>query len=67
MGLGEAAVPVEVGPQRGQPDQPGRAGERGAFSSGELGGGFGLPSSRHIAFKHAVGPTFSGQKPDFNT
>ena len=26
-GHGEAAVPVEVGPERGQPDQPGGAGE----------------------------------------
>ena len=66
MGCGEAAVAVEIGPQRGQPNQPGRASERGAFSSGEFGGGFGSPSSRHNVFNNAVGPTFSGQKPDFN-
>ena len=34
MGHGEAAVPVEVGPERGQPDQPGRAGEMGVYPSG---------------------------------
>ena len=70
-GRGGTAVPAEVGPPRGQPDQPGRAGERGAFergafASGEFGGGFTLPSSRHFAFKHASGPTFSGKRSDFN-
>ena len=33
-GHGEAAVPVEVGPERDQPDQPGRAGEMGVYPSG---------------------------------
>ena len=32
-GHGEAAVPVDVGPERCQPDQPGRAGEKGAYPS----------------------------------
>ena len=35
-GHGEAAVPVEVGPERGQTDQPGRAREIGVHPSGEL-------------------------------
>ena len=39
-GRREAAVPVEVGPARGQPDQPRRAGEWDAFPGGELGGNF---------------------------
>ena len=39
-GRREAAVPVEVGPARGQPDQPRRAGEWDAFPGGELGGSF---------------------------
>ena len=30
---GEAAVPVEVGPERDHPDQPGRAGEMGVYPS----------------------------------
>ena len=47
-------------------DQPGRGGGRGSFSSGELVGGFGVLSSIHIAFKHAVGLTVSGQKPYLN-
>ena len=66
MARGQAAANVEVGPQRGQPCHPARAGERGAFSSVEFGSIMGLPSSRHIAFKHAVGPTVSGQESDFN-
>ena len=33
-GHGEAAVPVVVGPERDQPDQPGRAGEMGVYPSG---------------------------------
>ena len=32
-----ASVPVEVGPARGQPDQPRGAGEWGSYPSGELG------------------------------
>ena len=66
MGRGEAVIPVDVGPQRSQPDQSGRAGESVAFSRGEFGVGFRLPSSQPIAFKHAVRPTFSGQKPDLS-
>ena len=50
MGFGEAAVLIEVGPEKGQPDQPGRAGEMGAYPSGEF-DGFGLPSSR-LAYTH---------------
>ena len=34
-----AAVPVEVGPARGQPDQPRGAGEWGSYPGGELGVG----------------------------
>lgn len=37
-GHGETAVPVEVGPVRGQPNQPGRAEHRGAYPSSMLGG-----------------------------
>ena len=48
-GHGGTASPVEVGPPRGQPDQPERTGEWGAFPGGELGGGFNLPPSRHLA------------------
>ena len=43
----EAAVPVEVGPARGQPDQPRRAVEWDAYPGGELGGGYDLPLCRH--------------------
>ena len=35
-GHGEAVVPVEVGPERDQPDQPGRPGEMGAYLSGDF-------------------------------
>ena len=35
---GETALSVEVGRLRGQPDQPGRAGERGPYLSGDSGG-----------------------------
>ena len=48
-GRREAAVPVEVGPARGQPDQPRRAGEWDAFPGGVLGGSFDMPISRHLA------------------
>ena len=60
-GRGEVAVPIEVGPESGQPDQTGRAGEMGVYliNSGEFDGGFGLPSSR-LPCKHPS--TFSGQK-----
>ena len=34
MGHGEAGVPVEVGPERDQPDQPGKAGEMSVYPSG---------------------------------
>ena len=33
IGRGETAVPVDAGPEREQPDQPGRAGEKGAYPS----------------------------------
>ena len=31
IGRGETTAPVEACPERGQPDQPGRAGEKGAY------------------------------------
>ena len=62
-----AAVPVEVGPARGQPDHPRRAGERDAFPGGELGGSFDMPISRHFAYKYNTAPVFSGLKPEFTT
>ena len=61
MGRGQAAAPVEVGLERGQPDQSGRAGEMDVCPSGEFDGGFGLPSSC-LAYKHPS--TFSGLKED---
>ena len=64
-GRREAAVPVEVGPARGQPDQPRRAGEWDAFPGGELGGNFDMPISRHLAYKYNTAPVFSGLKPEF--
>ena len=60
-----AAVPVEVGPARGQPDQPRRAGEWDSYPGGELGGGYELPLPRHLAFKHTATPSCSGLKPEF--
>ena len=66
-GRREAAVPVEVGPARGQPDQPRRAGEWDAFPGGELGGSFDMPTSRHLAYKYNTTPVFSGLKPEFIT
>ena len=66
-GRGGTALPFEVGPPRGQPDQPGRTGEWGAYPGGELDGGFDLPLSRHLAFKHTPVPSFSGLKPEFNS
>ena len=59
------AVPVEVGPIRGQPDQQRRAGEWDTYPGGESGRGHDLPLSRHTAFKHTPVPLFSGQKPAF--
>ena len=41
-----------------------KAGEWDTYPGGELEGGYDLPSSRHIASKHTVGPTFSVQKSD---
>ena len=60
-----AAVVVEVDPARGQPDQQRRAGEWDTYPGGELGGGYDLPLSRHIAFKHTAVPLFNEQKPEF--
>lgn len=34
----KTVIPVEVGPARGQPDQPERPGERGTPPRGEVGG-----------------------------
>ena len=65
MGRRGAAVPVEVGPAGGQPDQQRRAGEWDTYPGGKLGGGYDLPLSRHIAFKHTAVPSISGQKPVF--
>ena len=61
-GRRRAAVPVEVGPARGHPDQPRRAGEGDAYPDGELVGGYDLPLSRHLAFRHNAVPSFSGLK-----
>ena len=44
------AAPVEIGPAKGQPDQERMAGEWDTCTGGELGGGYDLPLSRHIAF-----------------
>ena len=57
-----AAVPVEVGPATGQPDQQRRAGEWDSYVCGELGGGYDLLLSRHLASKPTA---FSGQNPEF--
>ena len=59
------AVLVEVGPARGQPDQPRGAGEWGPYPGGELGVGYDMPLSRLLALKHTVVPQFSGKKPEF--
>ena len=58
------AVPVEVGPARSQPDQPGGAGEWGSYPGGELGVGYDMPLPR-LALKHTAVPQFSGKKPEF--
>ena len=59
-----AAVPVEVGPARGQPDQPRGAGEWGSYPGGELGVGYDMPLPR-LALKQTAVPRFSGKKPNF--
>ena len=61
-----AAVPVDVGPARGQPDQQSGAGEWGTYPDVGLGIGYDLPLSR-LALKHTAVPSFSGKKPDFPT
>ena len=63
-GRREAAVPVEVGPARGQPDHPRGAGEWGSYPGGELGVGYDMPLPR-LALKHTAVPQFSGKKPEF--
>ena len=62
-GRGEAAVPVEVGPARGQPDQRRGAGEWGSYPGGELGVGYDMPLPR-LALKHTAVPQFSGKSPN---
>ena len=57
-----ASVPVEVCLARGQPDQQRTAGEWNAYPDGELGGGYNVPLSRHLALKHTAVPSFSGLK-----
>ena len=61
-----AAVPVEVGPARGQPDQPRGAGEWESYPGGELGVGCDMPLSRLLALEHTAAPQFSGKNPEFN-
>ena len=56
-----AAVAVEVGPARGQPDQQRSAGEWDTYPGGEFGGGYDPPLSRHIAFKLTPVPSLSGR------
>ena len=62
-GRWEAAVPVEVSPARGQPDQQGGAGEWGSYPGGELGVGYDMLLPR-LALKHTAVPQFSGNKPE---
>ena len=64
-GRREAAVPVEVGPARGHPNQPRGAGEWGSYPGGELGAGYDVPLSRLLARKHTAAPQFSGKRPEF--
>ena len=59
-----AAVPVEVGPARGQSDQQREAGEWGTYPGGELGIGYDMPLSR-LALKYTAVPSLSGKKLDF--
>ena len=63
-GRSEDAVPVEIGPARGQPDQPRGAGEWGSYPGGDLGVGYDMPLPR-LAFKHTAVPKFNGEKPEF--
>ena len=60
-GSSEIALPVEVGPPRGQPDQPGRAGERGPYLSDESGGySAATTGSDGNSAEAAKGGTFAG-------
>ena len=63
-GRREAAVPVDVGPARGQPDQPRAAGEGGSYPGGELGVGYDMPLPR-LALKHTAVSQLFGRKPEF--
>ena len=58
-GHGETAVPVEVGPMRGYPDQQRRAGEWDLYPGGERGGGYDLPLDIWLSstplYHHLVG------------
>ena len=63
-GRKEAAVPVEVSPARGQPDQPRMAGIWGSYPGGELEVGYDMPLPR-LALKHTVVPNLVGKKPEF--
>ena len=56
-----AAVAVEVGPARSQPDKPMGAGTWRSYPGGELGVGYDMPLPR-LALKHTVVPQFSGEK-----
>ena len=62
MGRREAAVPVEVGPARGQPDHSKGAGEWGSYPGGELGVGYDMLLPR-LALKHTAVPQFSEKNP----
>ena len=59
-----AAVPVEVGPARGQPDQLRRAGEWGSYPGGELGVGYDMPLSRLLAPKIPLPHNLVGKSPN---
>ena len=63
-GRREAAVSVEVGPARGQPDQPRGAGEWRSYPGGELGVGYDM-TLPGLALKHTAVPQFSVKKPEF--
>lgn len=65
-GRGGTALLDEVGQPRGQPDQPGRAREWGAYPGGELGGGHDLLLSHHLVIEHTAVASFSGLKPEFD-
>ena len=64
---GREAVPVEVGPAGGQPDQPRTARELDTYLGGESSGGYDLALFRHLTFKDTVVPSFSGLKPESNS